>query len=69
MKRLNEESTTVSIKRYAEQQNLRKLPLSAESNAQTEISETCAIPPVFERQEVIVTSRPEGSWKSKMGIK
>ena len=35
---------------------------------QTEISEACAVPAVFERQEVIATSRPEGSRTRKRGI-
>ena len=35
---------------------------------QTEISEACAVTPVFEREEVIVISRPEGCQKRKRGI-
>ena len=35
---------------------------------QTEISTACAVPPVFERQEVILTSRPEECRKRKRGI-
>ena len=34
---------------------------------QTEIDEACAVPPVFDRQEVIVTSRPEGIRKRAKG--
>ena len=33
---------------------------------QTEISEACAVTPVFEREEVIVISRPEGCQKRKV---